>query len=39
MVLRDGRQSMQGNFDEITEQGFNVDEILAQYSKVTEKAA
>ena len=30
---------MQGNFDEITEQGFNVDEILAQYSKVTEKAA
>ena len=39
LVLRDGRQGMLGNFDEIMEQGFNVDEILAQYSKVTEKAA
>ena len=29
MVLRDGKQAMFGNFDEITEQGFNVDEILA----------
>lgn len=28
---------MMGNFEEITQQGFNVDEILAQYSKVTQK--
>lgn len=25
---------MLGNFDEIMEQGFNVDEILQQYSKI-----
>ena len=28
MVLRDGKQAMLGNFDEITAQGFDVDEIL-----------
>ena len=38
-MLRDGEQAMQGNFMEITQQGFNVDEILQQYSKVTQKAA
>ena len=30
---------MLGSFDEITRQGFNVDEILKQFSKVTQKAS
>lgn len=29
---------MLGTFDEITEQGFNVDEILQQFSMVTQQA-
>ena len=28
LVLKDGSQAMLGTFDEITEQGFNVNEIL-----------
>jgi len=32
LVLKDGQQSMLGTFSEITQQGFDVDEILQQYS-------
>lgn len=28
MVLSDGKQAMLGDFEEITKQGFDVDEIL-----------
>ena len=38
LVLRDGIQDILGNFDEITAKGFNVDEILLQYSQTTHKA-
>jgi hypothetical protein len=33
LVLQDGKQAMLGNFDEITQQGFNVDEILKTYNQ------
>jgi hypothetical protein len=39
LVLKEGKQTMLGSFDEITKQGFNVDEILKQFSKVTQKAS
>jgi len=39
LVLKEGKQTMLGSFDEITRQGFNVDEILKQFSKVTQKAS
>ena len=39
MVLRDGKQAMLGNLEQLIKQGFNVDEILQQYSKVTHRAA
>ena len=32
LVVRDGKQTMLGNFDEITKQGFNVEEILQSYN-------
>lgn len=38
MVLKDGRQDIVGSFAEIQANGFNVDEILQQYSKTTHKA-
>ena len=34
LVLKDGKQGHLGTFDEITEEGFNVDEILQQYGEV-----
>ena len=36
IVLDDGKQAMTGNFDEVTEQGFDINEILQQYSKTAE---
>ena len=33
-MLKDGKQGHLGTFDEITEEGFNVDEILQQYGEV-----
>ena len=39
MVLRDGKQIMFGKFDEILNQGFNIDEILKQYRMTTHKAS
>jgi len=37
MIIKDGKQEMIGTFDEITEQGFNVDEILQQFNSTTEE--
>ena len=32
LIIKDGKQQMKGSFDEITAQGFDVDEILSQYN-------
>lgn len=36
MVLQDGKQVMLGNFEQITRQGFNVEEILQAYNQAAE---
>ena len=36
MVVQDGKQTMLGNFDEITKQGFNVEEILQTYNQAND---
>ena len=33
MVIKDGEQSIMGNYQEITQTGFDIEEILQSYNK------
>lgn len=38
LVIKDGKQHAYGNFDQITNSGFNIEEILQSYNETLTKA-